>query len=163
MMALPSSSSSSGTSAKKYHVFLSFRGEDTRDNFTSHLDAALHRNKIQTFIDNDLHRGDEISESLLRAIEESTIAIIIFSKRYATSRWCLEELAKIIECKKLLDLIVVPVFYQVDPSTVRNQTGTFGEAFVKHEERFEQSLVQTWRAALTEAAKLSGFDSNVIR
>ena len=156
-------SSSSNTSERNNLVFLSFRGEDTRDNFTSHLYEALCSKKIQTFIDNDLYRGDEISESRLKAIEESTIAIIIFSKQYATSRWCLEELAKIIECKKLLDLIVVPVFYHVDPSDVRNQTGTFGEAFVKHEERFEQNLVKRWRTALTEAANLSGFDSNVIR
>ena len=158
-------SSSSNTFERNNLVFLSFRGEDTRDNFTSHLYAALCRNQIQTFIDNDLYRGDEISESLLKAIEESTIAIVIFSKQYATSRWCLEELTKIIERKKLQDMIVVPVFYHVDPSNVRNQTGTFGEAFVKHEERFEQSLekVQRWRAALTEAANLSGFDSNVIR
>ena len=31
---------------KKYDVFVSFRGEDTRDNFTSHLYSALSRKNI---------------------------------------------------------------------------------------------------------------------
>ncbi|XP_031280190.1 disease resistance-like protein DSC1 [Pistacia vera] len=165
-MASSSSSSSSSSSrvSKKYHVFLSFRGEDTRDNFTSHLYAALCSKNINTFIDDDkLDKGDEISEALLNAIEESMIAVIVFSKGYATSRWCLEELAKIIECKKTRDLMVVPVFYHVDPSDVRNQTGTFGEAFVNHEEKQSSEKVMRWRNALNEAANLSGFDSSNIR
>jgi hypothetical protein len=41
-------------------MFLSFRGEDTRDNFISHLYAELGWKKIETFIDNRLCRGDEI-------------------------------------------------------------------------------------------------------
>ncbi|XP_031263463.1 protein SUPPRESSOR OF npr1-1, CONSTITUTIVE 1-like [Pistacia vera] len=160
---MASSSSSSSRVSQKYHVFLSFRGEDTRDNFTSHLHAALCSKKINTFIDDELHRGDEISEALLNAIKESMIAVIIFSKGYATSRWCLEELAKIIECKKARDLMVVPVFYHVDSSDVRNQTGTFGEAFANHEEKQTSEKVMRWRNALKEAANLSGFDSSNIR
>ncbi|XP_031287428.1 disease resistance-like protein DSC1 [Pistacia vera] len=164
-MASSSSSSSSSRVSEKYHVFLSFRGEDTRDNFTSHLYATLCSKKIRTFIDDELRRGDEISQALLNAIEESMIAVIVFSEGYATSRWCLEELVKIIDCKKSRDLMVIPVFYRVDPSHVRNQKRTFREAFVKHEERFEQSLekVLRWKSALTEAAALSGFDSKNFR
>ncbi|XP_031263466.1 TMV resistance protein N-like [Pistacia vera] len=156
-------SSSSSRVSQKYHIFLSFRGEDTRDNFTSHLYAALCSKKINTFIDDELHRGDEISEALLNTIEESMIAVIVFSKGYATSRWCLEELAKIIECKKARDLMVVPVFYHVNPSDVRNQTGTIREAFVNHEENQSSEKVMRWRNALKEAANLSGFDSSNIR
>ncbi|KAK2639210.1 hypothetical protein Ddye_027005 [Dipteronia dyeriana] len=94
-----SSSSTSGTPKFKYDVFLSFRGNDTRNNFTSHLHKALHDKKIETFIDYQLKRGDEISPSLLNAIEESRISVVIFSKDYASSRWCLEELVKILECR----------------------------------------------------------------
>ncbi|GAY67486.1 hypothetical protein CUMW_256860 [Citrus unshiu] len=61
---------------KKYDVFVSFRGEDTRDNFTSHLYSALCRQNIQTFIDDQLNRRDEISESLVNAIEASAISVI---------------------------------------------------------------------------------------
>ncbi|XP_024042909.1 TMV resistance protein N, partial [Citrus clementina] len=161
-VSLMASSSSSPRNSNKYEVFLSFKGEDTRDNFTSHLYSALCQNKIETFIDNDLKRGDEISQSLLDTIEASTISIVIFSERYASSGWCLDELLKILECKHGYGQIVIPVFYRVDPSHVRRQTGNFGDFFSKLEERFPQKL-QRWRNALTAAANLSGFDSHVIR
>lgn len=161
---MASSSSSSSRVSQKYHVFLSFRGEDTRDNFTSHLYEALRSKNINTFIDDvKLDKGDEISETLLNAIEESMIAVIVFSKSYATSRWCLEELAKIIECKKARHLMVLSVFYHVDPSDVRHQTGAFREAFVNHEKKQSSEKVMRWRNALNEAANLSGFDSSNIR
>ncbi|GAY44722.1 hypothetical protein CUMW_084030 [Citrus unshiu] len=145
-----------------YDVFLSFRGEDTRDNFTSHLYSALCQNNVETFIDNDLKRGDEIPESLLGTIEASTISIIIFSEKYASSKWCLDELLKILECKRNYGQIVIPVFYRVDPSHVRKQIGSFGDSFFMLEERFPYKM-RNWRSALTEAADLSGFDSCVIR
>ncbi|KAL9437442.1 hypothetical protein AB3S75_023326 [Citrus x aurantiifolia] len=150
---------------KKYDVFVSFRGEDTRDNFTSHLYSALCRQNIQTFIDHQLNRGDEISESLVNAIEASAISVIVFSEGYASSRWCLDELVKILECKKEYAQIVIPVFYQVDPSDVRNQTGSFGDSFSKLEERLKENTekLQSWRNALEEAASLCGFHSPNIR
>ncbi|XP_024044090.1 TMV resistance protein N isoform X3 [Citrus clementina] len=158
--------STSSSSSCKYNVFLSFRGEDTRDNFTSHLYAALCRKKIKTFIDDEeLRRGDEISPALLNAIEGSKISVVIFSKDYASSKWCLNELVKILECKNMNGQMVVPVFYHADPSDVRKQNGTFGDAFVKHEKQFRDvpEKVQKWRAALTEASNLSGWDSMNIR
>ncbi|KAH9782316.1 ADP-ribosyl cyclase/cyclic ADP-ribose hydrolase [Citrus sinensis] len=156
---------SSSRNNKKYDVFVSFRGEDTRDNFTSHLYSALCRQNIQTFIDDQLNRGDEISESLANAIEASAISVIVFSEGYASSRWCLDELVKILECKKDYVQIVIPVFYRVDPSDVRNQTGSFGDSFSKLEERLKVNTdkLQTWRNALKEAASLSGFHSLNIR
>ncbi|KAK9205774.1 hypothetical protein WN943_016044 [Citrus x changshan-huyou] len=157
-----SSSSPPRNDKKMYDVFLSFRGEDTRDNFTSHLYSALCQNNVETFIDNDLKRGDEIPESLLGTIEASTISIIIFSEKYASSKWCLDELLKILECKRNYGQIVIPVFYRVDPSHVRKQIGSFGDSFFILEERFPYKM-RNWRSALTEAADLSGFDSCVIR
>ncbi|KDO38780.1 hypothetical protein CISIN_1g0021252mg, partial [Citrus sinensis] len=159
---MASSSSSSPRNSNKYGVFLSFRGEDTRDNFTSHLYSALCHNNIETFIDNDLKRGDEISQSLLDTIEASAISIIIFSERYASSGWCLDELSKILECKHDYGQIVIPVFCRVDPSHVRRQTGTFGDYFSKLGKRYPEKM-HRWANALTEAANLSGFDSDVIR
>ncbi|XP_044475736.1 disease resistance protein RUN1-like [Mangifera indica] len=153
------------SSPVKYDVFLSFRGEDTRDGFTSHLNAALCWRKIETFIDYELKRGDEISPSLLKAIEGSKISIIVFSHCYASSKWCLEELAKILDCRKMNGQIVIPVFYRIDPSDIRKQTGTFGDAFAMHEVRFRDrpEMLQRWRIALTEAGNLCGFASNAIR
>ncbi|XP_020238961.1 toll/interleukin-1 receptor-like protein [Cajanus cajan] len=146
-------------------VFISFRGEDTRHTFTAHLLAALGRLKIRTYVDYKLGRGDEISPTLLRAIEESKASVVVLSQNYATSKWCLEELVKIMECRRTKGQIVVPVFYHVDPSDVRNQTGTYAEAFAKHEQRFKENMqkVQSWRTSLREVANLSGWDCLVNR
>ena len=151
----------------KYDVFLSFRGEDTRYNIISHLHAALSKKNIKIFIDYQLRKGFEISPSLLTAIEESRISIVVFSKDYASSTWCLQELEKILECRgrEMYSQIVIPVFHGINPSDVRKQTGTFRDAFAKHEQVFgdKSEKLQRWRAALTEAANLSGWDSSVIR
>nr|KYP45814.1 TMV resistance protein N [Cajanus cajan] len=110
-----SSNSSSMVSSKKYEVFLSFRGEDTRMNFTSHLHEALKKKEVETFIDYELRKGDEISPALIQAIENSLVSIVILSPNYASSKWCLEELNKILECRKKQGQMVIPVFYNVDP------------------------------------------------
>ncbi|KAJ4723403.1 Disease resistance protein (TIR-NBS-LRR class) family [Melia azedarach] len=159
------SSSSSSSSACNYEVFLSFRGEDTRETFTSHLFYGLCQKKVKTFIDEDLEKGDEISPTLVNAIQRSKISIIIFSKDYAFSKWCLGELVKILECKKLYGQIVIPVFYHVHPSEVRKQTGSYGKAFIEHEKDFKKmpKKVQKLRDSLKEASYLSGYESSKIR
>ncbi|CAL5347761.1 unnamed protein product [Camellia sinensis] len=130
------SSSSSAPHCWSYDALLSFRGEDTRKNFTDHLYAALVQVGIHTFRDDDeLPRGQVISSELLKSIEESRISVVVFSRNYASSRWCLDELVKIIECKKTIGQLRLPIFCNVDPSDVRHQTGYFGEAFGRHEER----------------------------
>ncbi|XP_068343623.1 disease resistance protein RPV1-like [Pyrus communis] len=163
-----SSSSYSQSKLWKYDVFLSFRGEDTRYGFTSHLHAALKARGYQVFIDeDDLPRGEEIKEKLFRAIEESRISVIIFSKRYADSSWCLDELVKIMECRSELQRRVLPIFYHVDPSHVRKQDGDLAEAFQNHEKDIreekddkkreaKQERLKLWGEALTKAANLSG-------
>ncbi|XP_024043076.1 LOW QUALITY PROTEIN: disease resistance-like protein DSC1 [Citrus clementina] len=110
----------------------------------------------------ELKKGDEISPALANAIETSDISIIIFSKDHASSKWCLSELVKILDCKKMNGQIVIPVFYHVDPSDVRKQSGSFGEAFVEYEKNFPYK-VQKWRDALTEASSLSGYDATESR
>ncbi|XP_040363379.1 disease resistance protein RPV1 isoform X2 [Rosa chinensis] len=155
----PRFSFSSFTHPWKYQVFLSFRGEDTRNNFTAHLCNALRLRGINTFMDEELTRGEDISRELLQAIEQSKISIIVFSETFASSKWCLDELVKIIECKESKKQLVRPVFYKVDPSHVRNVQGTFGEALANHERNSSVSSekVQKWRTALNQAANLSGW------
>lgn len=128
---MPASQVEEGFDAKRmYEVFLSFRGEDTRASFTSHLHASLLNAGITVFRDDDsLRRGDHISTALLQAIEESQISIVVFSRNYADSRSCMEELKKIMECRSTIGQVVLPVFYDVDPSEVRRQKGEFGKAF----------------------------------
>ena len=114
--ASPLKSSSSSSRRWIYDVFLSFRGMDTCNNFTDHLYAALQQSGIFTFRDNErLERGKSISPELLKAIEESRISILILSSNYASSTWCLDELTKIIECKKVMRMTVLPIFLLCGP------------------------------------------------
>ena len=156
-----SSSSSISTRGWNYDVFLSFMGEDTRHNFTDHLYRALDQKGIRTFRDHEeLRRGEEIAAELLKAIEESRICVVILSKNYARSRWCLDELVKIMEWKQCMGQLVFPIFYQVDPSNVRKQKGSYGEALADHERTADEegmSKIKRWREALWNVGKISGW------
>ncbi|KAB2633932.1 TMV resistance protein N-like [Pyrus ussuriensis x Pyrus communis] len=157
------SSSFTTTPSWTYDVFLSFRGEDTRYNFTNHLYQALVRHGIHTFIDHrELPIGEEIAPTLLEAIENSRISVIIFSENYASSRWCLDELVHILKCRKSKRQMTRSIFYKVDPSDVRHQRNSYDAAFADHSLKYENNLekVQGWRTALTEAADLKGATLN---
>ncbi|PRQ35398.1 putative toll-like receptor, P-loop containing nucleoside triphosphate hydrolase [Rosa chinensis] len=144
---------------QRYDVFLNFRGEDTRKNFVPHLYNELKEVRgIETFKDDrELEIGDRIFATLQKAIEESKCAIVVLSKRYAESRWCLKELVKICQCMKDNNRIL-PIFYHVEPCEVRFQKGCFAEAFTKHQNSGRQSSeeVEEWRKALRTVADFSG-------
>ncbi|KAJ7975425.1 Disease resistance-like protein [Quillaja saponaria] len=154
-----SSSCPTGSQTWTYDVFLSFRGEDTRYGFTGNLYNALYQRGIYTFIDDEkLKRGEEISPTLLKAIEESRVSIVVFSENYADSGWCLDELVTIIECMKSKGQWVHPVFYKVDPSDIRHQKNAVGDALAEHEKKpnIDMERVKKWRSAMHELANLSG-------
>jgi len=152
--------------SRNFEVFLSFRGEDTRASFTSHLYAALQNAGIIVFKDDEsLPRGKQISISLRLAIENSPISIVVFSKNYAESRWCLKELEKIMECHRTIGHVVLPVFYDVDPSEVRHQRGEFGKAFQRlygkiwnEDEEKELYWKQLWRKTVGEIGGFSAVE-----
>ncbi|XP_024018058.1 TMV resistance protein N-like isoform X2 [Morus notabilis] len=163
---------------------MSLRDEDTRNTFASHLYNALCAKKITTYFGLVLHKAggggdDEITNSAphLRAIQDSKLALIIFSENYASSARCLDELIHIFHCNdRNRQPVVVPVFYHVNPSHVRKQQGSYEAAFAAHEKHFDQDVnnddvhnnnnnndkVREWRSALARAANLSGWDSSAI-
>ncbi|XP_031271650.1 TMV resistance protein N-like [Pistacia vera] len=139
--------------------FLSFKGEGTRKNFTDHLRTALDQKGLRIFRDHEsIERGKEISSKLLKAIEDSMIWIIIFSRNYDSSTWCLDELVMIVDCLNVdKHRALVPVFYDINSLDVRRQTGDLKKAFDKHEEEFrdDEEKVQKWRSAMRKVASLS--------
>ncbi|XP_042963343.1 disease resistance protein RUN1-like isoform X1 [Carya illinoinensis] len=150
-------SSSSSIRRWTHDVFLSSRGTDVRKYFISHLYHALYRRGVNTYIDNNLEKGEEISSELLKAIDGSKISIVVLSKNYSDSRWCLDELLKILECKAMVKQNVLPLFYDVNPSDVRRQKGSFGKAFARL--RFainDEVKVTMWEAALKKVGSLAG-------
>ncbi|GJT50096.1 Toll/interleukin-1 receptor domain-containing protein [Tanacetum coccineum] len=153
---MASTSSSCIQKSFKYDVFLSFRGEDTRNSFVGHLYEALKQKGIETYKDDEkIEKGERINDQLLKSIEESRIFIIVFSKTYASSSWCLDELVKIMECQMTAEQTAYPVFFDVEPTQVRKQSGPVGEAFARHN---KVKAAGKWRNAMKEVADLAGWE-----
>ncbi|KAF2570306.1 hypothetical protein F2Q70_00005907 [Brassica cretica] len=70
-----------------------------------------------------------------------------------------DELEEIQKGRERDQQTVIPIFYQVDPSDVRNQTGAFGEAFAKTCEGKTDEVKQAWRQALKAIASIAGYHS----
>ncbi|OMO69055.1 hypothetical protein COLO4_29297 [Corchorus olitorius] len=157
-------SSSSSSVQPRYQVFLSFRGADTRHGFTSHLHKALKERGISAFLDEEkLEKGEQLTPALLNAIEASKISIPILSKNYASSKSCLAELSKIMECKDSPSgQIVLPIFYWVNPSDVRHHGGPFEESFCQHLINKPQE-VHRWKADFTRVGDLIGWHIDGVR
>ncbi|XP_031476036.1 disease resistance protein RPV1-like isoform X1 [Nymphaea colorata] len=146
---------SPSSDGSEFEVFLSFRGEDTRKRFIGHLYEGLEDHSIPTFIDSEKLKKGEGIDKLLKYIKRSKIFVPIFSKRFAESKWCLKEVTKSVECGKE----IIPVFFGVEPSDVRNQSGPFKSAFKVHQsnKKQDQEEVKKWREALKKVGNLSGF------
>ncbi|CAN1250204.1 Disease resistance protein L6 [Linum perenne] len=162
----PESSSSVGLqTGGEYEVFLSFRGPDVRRTFADCLYSSLVRSKIRTFRDEeDLWKGETIGPSLVKAITESKIHIPIFTIGYASSRWCLQELAKMVDCRKTGgeggkgQQVILPVFYFITPRDVRHpDSGPYKEAFEVHNQSHDPVTISGWKEALKEVGVMKGW------
>ncbi|XP_059644291.1 disease resistance protein L6-like [Cornus florida] len=155
------SSSSRSLPGGEYEVFLSFRGPDTRYIFTDYLYTNLDSVGVRTFRDDtEIRKGEKFGPALLTAITESRISIPIFSQEYASSKWCLMELAKMVECNRDTGQLILPIFYKVTPDEVKHQPAgsTYEEAFVQHTNNFGESKVEEWKEALTEVGAREGWE-----
>ncbi|KAK7286768.1 hypothetical protein RJT34_21995 [Clitoria ternatea] len=155
---MPSPSNSKSKLQWIYDVFINFRGEDTRENFVSHLYSALSNAGVNTFLDDDkLEKGQDLRAELLQAIEGSQICIVVFSPKYIESSWCLDELVKIMECHTFRGQVVFPIFCRVNPGFLRDLQDISFEEYYKENE-IDSMRVRLWKKALTQAANLAGWD-----
>ncbi|KAJ9558645.1 hypothetical protein OSB04_013259 [Centaurea solstitialis] len=137
-MVVLSGIQASSSSINGYDVFLSFRGIDTRCNFVDHLHKALLDAAIDTFFDDDeIQIGEDLKPELESAIKTSRASVIVLSKDYASSTWCLDELVLILEQHRTSRHIVIPIFYHVKPTDVRKQQSSFGDAMATHKRKME--------------------------
>ncbi|KAF8028253.1 hypothetical protein BT93_E0995 [Corymbia citriodora subsp. variegata] len=144
-----------------YEVFLSFKGSDTRHDIADYLYTSLIDASIRAYRDDEeLRVGEEIGLKLLQVIKQSKISIPIFSKNYAASKWCLMELVQMVECKEKWGQKIMPIFYDVAPSEVRNQTGTYGKDIQSHKDKqlYPDETIQDWKATLNKVGKLTGWE-----
>ncbi|KAJ9535877.1 hypothetical protein OSB04_un000965 [Centaurea solstitialis] len=167
-MVVISEISSSTPPNYSYDVFLSFRGSDTRLGFTNHLYNALVNANIVTFLDDEeIETGLSLKPELEGAIKASRAFIIVLSQNYASSTWCLNELVLILDQCQNSNHIVIPIFYHVEPTDIRKQQSSFGEAMEEHKQKMESEAdaekrsqwakkMDLWKKALTEVADLKG-------
>lgn len=150
-----------------YHVYLSYRGQEISMNFINLPHTELTRVGLRTFKKHgEARKGKSVGSELHKVFKEARISIIVFSEDYAYSRRCLDELVNILERKHSGSHMILPVFYHMDPSHVRKQTGSYAKAFHNYEEqimgekgerRNEQiAKVKIWRASLKEVANMAG-------
>ncbi|XP_042483506.1 disease resistance protein RUN1-like [Macadamia integrifolia] len=177
-MAAHEMASSSSSRSFTYDVFLNFRGEDTRKNFTVFLHKALTAEGINVFTKQKAERtntpkvsegwseedssdedsSDEKEIQPVDAIGQSKISIVIFSEGYADRIKYLKDLVKIVECHRSIDQKILPIFYDVEPADVRNQTGSFEKYFRNHKERFDAETVESWIEASNVVGDMTGYD-----
>nr|XP_025636248.1 disease resistance protein RLM3-like [Arachis hypogaea] len=139
-----------------YDVYISFEPHYPSHPFISLLSGALKRAGVHLFLDNYMKpkSKDLILSSVIKG---SRVSIVVFTTDFACTTWSLKELEKIMEYRSSRGQQVVPVFYEVDPEEVFNQTGHFGEALLATLARTStnQAKVLSYRTALKEAAAIS--------
>ncbi|XP_039164797.1 mitogen-activated protein kinase kinase kinase 1-like [Eucalyptus grandis] len=150
---------SSSASATQYDVFLSFRGPDTRNTFTDYLYRTMVGQGIVAYRDSEeLHAGDRIDD-LLRAVSNSKICIPVLSRGYASSAWCLRELARVTELHESTGKPeILPIFFDVTPTDVKLRTEMYLKDLEKHEQRHGAEMRQQWEAALGKVAEIKGWE-----
>ncbi|XP_056166900.1 TMV resistance protein N-like isoform X2 [Syzygium oleosum] len=143
----------------EYDVFLNFRGEDTRHNFTDFLYDRLVDAGVHVFRDEEkLPVGEEIGGNLLHAINSCTLYIPIFSPTYASSKWCLRELVHIRHnfSESEGQKSIFPIFFHVEPNDIKLKTQLYTEDFSRHEKESPKE-VEAWREALAKVDEIKGW------
>ncbi|KAJ4980313.1 hypothetical protein NE237_031150 [Protea cynaroides] len=145
-----------------YQVFISYRWEDTGNTFTGFLHSELKRERIDVFIDiENLPRGEEMLPKLFQGIESSKISIPIISKGYTDSKWCLIELAKMVECYKSRGQKILPIFFDVELNDIKMKNKTFEASFEqqhKKDPKNDEQTIQGWKHALSVVGEIKGFE-----
>ncbi|CAI9268998.1 unnamed protein product [Lactuca saligna] len=114
-----------------------------RSSYTYHLHKALVDANITTFLDDEeIATGEDFKPELESAIKASRASVIILSKNFATSTWCLDELVLILEQRMTCNHIVIPTFYHVQPTHVRKKHSIFGDAMANYKQMMEAEKMQ---------------------
>ncbi|KAH9289162.1 hypothetical protein KI387_033279, partial [Taxus chinensis] len=145
-------------SPQLYDVFINHRGTDVKRTLAYLLYSRLQKKPCRAFLDlKEMQAGDSISSTIQNAIKSSSVQIAIFSKGYAESKWCLDELVLMLQQTKAL---FIPVFYDVEPWELRyiEEKGAYAKAFSEYE-RKERNLnkLEEWKSALHSASEKSGY------
>ncbi|XP_056159854.1 uncharacterized protein LOC115667482 [Syzygium oleosum] len=147
----------------KWQVFLAFRSSDTRYGFGVYLYISLVAAGIRVFSDHDPSLiGTDVAHEILNAFDHCKISIPILSENYASSRWCLDDLAEMVERKRTKGQKVLPIFYKVKPSHVRDISYRFKADMLQHKEPFDGITYERWEQAPKKVGSFKGWESEKI-
>ncbi|XP_059071953.1 disease resistance protein Roq1-like [Cryptomeria japonica] len=142
-------------SSRLFDVFINHRGPDVKQTLATQLYNSLEQLGIRTFLDSkEKELGNSFPSTIETAIRSAKVHIAIFSKGYAESPWCLDELLLMLETKAK----IIPIFYQVMPSDLRHiESGVYAGAFIKYEKkgRYVEKLGE-WKEALQSLSFIAG-------
>ncbi|KAH7404071.1 hypothetical protein KP509_15G009600 [Ceratopteris richardii] len=102
-----------------YNVFICHRGPETKRNVVSVLKGMLNSEGITCFVDFGMDKGTNANFAIQKAIESSLVDIVIVSKDFTSSPWCLKEVRQIMTKQNTTSTPrkVIPVYYDiVEPS-----------------------------------------------
>ncbi|KAG0563344.1 hypothetical protein KC19_8G023000 [Ceratodon purpureus] len=141
--------------AHQYDVFINHRGPDVKKTFVAHLNAALRRNGFRPFLDaKDIGQGRHVFKSIDKALKGASVHVAVFSKRYAESKYCLNELCDMLRSGQ----VILPVFYGVNAEDLRwIENGPLKKGFEKHVKRGRTEEIEKWKEALRKVADYRGF------
>ncbi|KAH7404204.1 hypothetical protein KP509_15G015300 [Ceratopteris richardii] len=150
-----------------YDVFICHRGPDTKRNIVSVLRGMLNSKGITCFVEYKLEEGAEIYSSIEDAIRGSKVHIILLSPDFAGSIWCLDEVVEILKAQgsstsSTTTSTVIPVFCDVQTSTVRNQPKDSAYDLSKLR-RSSSEEREIWSKALKDVSDIEGFDYDTKR
>ncbi|XP_024385729.1 TMV resistance protein N isoform X1 [Physcomitrium patens] len=151
----------------KYDIFINHRGPDTKLTFVTHLQEGLKEKQYTPFVDKSLGEGKQVFEEIEAAIRDTRVHLAIFSPGYAESKYCLDELVSMLECRRKSPngaVTLVPVFYDVKPQALRRPDlpgSPFWHAFQQKKLRYSDQRISAWKKALHDAADIKGFEFKI--
>ncbi|KAF8109700.1 hypothetical protein N665_0093s0053 [Sinapis alba] len=137
----------------QHQVFISFQGQDIRHGFIAYLQAGLKESGINFFIDVENLTGRGNIDHLFMEVGESRIALVVFTEKYLSSAWCLEELVEINKCMKMNSLKAIPIFFNVNPRDV------IREDQLVENWGITDARINRWKEALNSVGMLQGLVS----
>eukprot|EP01018_Ginkgo_biloba_P031642 Gb_03865 [translate_table: standard] len=150
--------SASTLSSRGYDVFINHRGPDVKKTLASSIYHWLQPTGLRVFFDTEeFQTGEQLQQAIAEAIRTASVHIAIFSKGYAKSSWCLNELSFMLKSGAK----IIPVFYDVEPSDLRRvERGVYADAFVQYEKKYgyKPHQLEEWKNALRKVADYSGLE-----
>ncbi|KAK2977315.1 hypothetical protein RJ640_014214 [Escallonia rubra] len=142
----------------RYDVLLSYESMDIRENFIECLDNELRSSKFIPFKAerNEMDRDEDGTSEEDAAISRSRSSIIVFSRNYAYSPRCLDQLLKMFEySSETKRLVIIPVFYQVSKDQIRMQAEHLAASLPgMYNKQFKREKVERWKEAIKGVAQL---------